>query len=392
MYYRRIGAVPKKRHSQFRGPDGELHLEELVGEQGFFHSSSLLYHRGAPNMILAAEAVDVPALWPARQPNSPLMPRMFQTRDLPAGGDVGHGPSMLAGQRRDQDLVRDRGCDEPAFPQRCGRRAGVRAGRLREPRNPVRRARGRCRRLREGADGLRPPLGTWGTVAARMLILEATGHVEVPDRYLSPRGQLLEHAPYSERDFRGPPSRMSSTTAERRSSVKHRDGVTRHTFAHHPFDVIGWDGCVYPWAFSIYDYEPIVKRFHAPPSVLETFSGPGWVVCSFCPRPADYDPMSVPAPYAHSAIDCDEMMFFVAGDYTIRRGTNVGQGSITFHPAGWVHGPHPGGAEASIGKANHDEYAVMVDTFKPLSLGPAAALVADPEYHTSWATHQARGK
>jgi homogentisate 1,2-dioxygenase len=392
MYYRRVGAVPKKRHSQFRGSDGQLHLEELVGEQGFFNSSSLLYHRGSPNMILAAEAVDVPALWPGRAPNSPLIPRMFQTRDLPAGGDpvTGRQCLLVNDEIRVSYVVADTASplfrnavgDELVFVQEGLATLETQYGVL---------------EVGTG-DYVKVPMGCvhrWVPAAGggtRLLIIEATGHIEIPNRYLSPRGQFLEHAPYSERDFRGPSEPYVVDDGEAEVLVKHRDGVTRHTFAHHPFDVIGWDGCVYPWAFSIYDYEPIVKRFHAPPSVLETFTGPGWVVCSFCPRPADYDPTSVPAPYAHSAIDCDEMMFFVSGDYTIRKGTNVGQGSITFHPAGWVHGPHPGGAEASIGKPRHEEYAVMIDTFKPLSMGPAAASVADPDYYTSWAGHPARNR
>jgi homogentisate 1,2-dioxygenase len=166
--------------------------------------------------------------------------------------------------------------------------------------------------------------------------------------------------------------------------VRHRDGVTRHTFASHPFYVVGWDGCVYPFAFSIYDFEPIVKRFHAPPSVHETFTGPGFVMCSFCPRPADFDPTSVPAQYAHSAIDCDEMMFFVSDNYTIRAGAGVGKGSVTFHPAGFVHGPHPGGVGASISMERNDESAVMIDTFRPLSLGADAAVWADADYSSSW--------
>jgi homogentisate 1,2-dioxygenase len=389
MYYRRVGEVPKKRHSQFRGPDGSLYLEELVGEQGFFYSSSLLYHRGQPNVILGAETVDVPALWPGRAPNLPLIPRLFQTRDVPVGGDsvTGRRCLLVNDEIRVSYVVADTSSplfrnavgDELVFVQEGAAVVESQYGRLEVGTGDyVKVPMGCVHRWVPGAGG-----------ATRMLVMEATGHIDLPNRYLSPRGQFLEHAPYSERDFRAPSGPFVVDDGEAEVLVKHRDGVTRHTLAHHPFDVIGWDGCVYPWAFSIYDFEPIVKRFHAPPAMLETFSGPGWVVCSFCPRPADFDPTSVPAPYAHSAVDCDEMMFFVAGDYTIRRGTNVGAGSITFHPAGWVHGPHPGGAEASIGKPYHDEYAVMIDTFKPLSLGPAAASVADAEYYTSWATHQA---
>src|SRR5205823_12952611 len=138
---------------------------------------------------------------------------------------------------------------------------------------------------------------------------EARGHVTLPERYLSPRGQLLEHAPYSERDLRGPIAPLLAEDGETEVLVRHRDGVTRHVFAHHPFDVVGWDGCVYPFVFSLFDFEPIVKRFHAPPPVHETFTGPNFAVCSFCPRPVDFDESAVPAPYAHAAVDCDELMF-----------------------------------------------------------------------------------
>jgi homogentisate 1,2-dioxygenase len=216
----------------------------------------------------------------------------------------------------------------------------------------------------------------------RLFIVEASGHVRVPARYLSPRGQLLETAPYHERDLRGPAEPLVIDEGETDVLVRHRDGITRHTFAHHPFDVVGWDGCVYPYALSIFDFEPIVKRFHAPPPVNETFSGPGFVVCSFCPRPVDFDPQAIPAPYAHSAVDCDEVMFFVSGAYTIR--PDVRPGTMTFHPAGFVHGPAPGGVEASLAKSVHEEYAVMIDTFQPLSLGVAAEECAEPDYYLGW--------
>jgi homogentisate 1,2-dioxygenase len=386
-YYRRVGEVPRKRHSQFRGPDGNLYIEELVGEQGFFHASSLLYHRNMPNTLLAVESVDVPSLTPLGAPNVPLMPRMMQTHELPVGGDAvtGRQTLLLNDDLQVSYVVADR--PSPLFRNAIGDElVFVEAG------TAMLETLYGLLEVRLG-DYVRVPMGCihrWvptGGPPARLLIMQATGHITLPNRYLSPRGQLLETAPYHERDFRGPTEPYTVEDGETEVLVRHRDGVTKHTLAHHPFDVIGWDGCIYPVAFSIHDFEPIVKRFHAPPPVHETFTGPGWVVCSFCPRPADFDPTSIPAPYPHSAIDCDEMMFFVSGDYTIRKGTAVGEGSITFHPAGWVHGPHPGGTEASIGKPYHEEYAVMIDTFKPLSLGPAAAGIADPDYFLSWANH-----
>jgi homogentisate 1,2-dioxygenase len=378
-----VGDVPRKRHSQFRDADGRLYTEELIGEEGFFHGSSLLYHRNLPNLLVAAEVIDVPALTSGTVPNLPLVPRKLQTHELPAGGDpVTARHTILANDDlRVSYVVADRA--GPLFRNALGDEIVF----VEEGTATLETIYGRIDAAQ--GDYLVVPMGCVHRMvptsgAVRLLVVEAAGHVRLPPRYLSEAGQLLEHAPYSERDFRGPDEPMWVDEGETDVIVRHRDGVTRHTFANHPFDVVGWDGCVYPFAFSIYDFEPIVKRFHAPPSVHETFTGPGFVMCSFCPRPADFDPTSVPAPYAHSAIDCDEMMFFVSDNYTIRAGAGVGKGSVTFHPAGFVHGPHPGGVEASIGKERNDEYAVMIDTFRPLSLGADAALCADPDYGSSW--------
>jgi homogentisate 1,2-dioxygenase len=384
-YYRRIGMVPPKRHAQFRDELGHLYTEELVGEQGFFYASSLLYHRNLPNVLLSAEPVAVPALTSEPVPNLPLVPRKFQTHALEMSADAVSGRRTIV-QNEDvrisyalvdcpSPLFRDALGDEVVFVEDGAARLETSYGAL---------------DLSRG-DYVRLPMGTihrWLPAPGppvRLFILEGRGHVTVPNRYLSPRGQLLEHAPYSERDLRAPTEPLVVDEGETEVLVRHRDGVTRHVFAEHPFDVVGWDGCVYPMAFSIYDFEPIVKRFHAPPPVHETFAGPDFVVCSFCPRPVDFDEKALPAPYAHSANDCDELMFFVAGDYTIRKGVDVGPGTMTFHPAGFVHGPHPGGAEASLTKTHHEEYAVMVDTFRPLSLGVAAVACADTDYYTSWA-------
>jgi len=333
---------------------------------------------------VSAEPVDLPALTSCLVPNSPLVPRLFHTHALPGGGDAVTGRRAIlanddirvcyAAADRESPLFRNALGDELVFIEEGSARLETIYGRL---------------DARQG-DYVRVPMGCvhrWVPASpppARLLILAARGHVTEPPRYLSPRGQLLEHAPYSERDFRGPDELINVDAGETEVLVRHRDGVTRQVFATHPFDVVGWDGYVYPFAFSIYDFEPIVKRFHAPPPVHETFTGPNFVVCSFCPRPVDYDPSAVPAPYAHSALDCDEIMFFVSGAYTARVGVDIGPGAATFHPAGFVHGPHPGGAEASLTKPTHEEYAVMIDTFRPLSLGADSASCADPEYHTSW--------
>jgi len=383
-YYRCVGEVPTKRHSQFRNPAGDLYAEELVGVEGFFNESSLLYHRYTPNALVAAEVVDVPALTAATVAHTPLLPRRLQTHDLKVepGADSVTGRRLLVANddvrisyavpEDPSPLFRNARGDELVFLE-----AGSAV--LDSPYGPL--------VVRQG-DYVVVPMGCvhrWTPTRGeevRMFIIEAIGHVRPPARYLSPRGQFLETAPYHERDLRGPTELVTVDDEETEVLVRHRDGVTRHVFAHHPFDLVGWDGFVYPYALSIYDFEPLVKRFHAPPPINETFSGPSFVVCSFCPRPVDFDPTSVPAPYAHSALDCDEVMFFVSGAYATR--PDVKRGTLTFHPAGFTHGPAPGAAEASTKMKAHEEYAVMIDTFQPLSLGPAAAECAEPEYHLGW--------
>ncbi|HXB47021.1 MAG TPA: homogentisate 1,2-dioxygenase domain-containing protein, partial [Streptosporangiaceae bacterium] len=237
----------------------------------------------------------------------------------------------------------------------------------------------------------------WLPSAGRVdaLVIEASGHIRPPRRYLSPVGQFLEHAPYSERDLRGPEGPLLAEGEDVPVVVRNRAGLTTLTYAHHPFDVVGWDGCLYPYAFNIADFEPIVKRTHAPPPVHQTFEGPNFVICSFCPRPLDFDPEAVPIPYNHHNVDSDEMMYYVAGDYSARKGSGVGLGSITLHPSGFTHGPQPGAVEAVIngvaeGKTSTDETAVMIDTFRPLLLAEPAGLAEDPEYAWSWAA-AARG-
>jgi homogentisate 1,2-dioxygenase len=178
--------------------------------------------------------------------------------------------------------------------------------------------------------------------------------------------------------------------------VRNRGGLSRLTYAHHPFDVVGWDGYLYPYVFNINDFEPIVKRTHAPPPVHQTFEGPNFVICSFCPRPLDFDAAAVPIPYNHHNVDSDEMMFYVGGDYTARKGSGIGVGSISLHPSGFTHGPQPGAVEAAVGGLAHgvtttSEMAVMIDTFRPLLLGPAATRSEDPEYAWTWARSRPTG-
>jgi homogentisate 1,2-dioxygenase len=389
-YYRVVGEIPRKRHIRFNRPDGGLYAEELMGEEGFSSDSSLLYHINPPTAIVKSEAIS-DTISPANlTPNHPLLPRHYRTQDLPAGGDLVLGRQPLAGNDdvtisfvsadTDSDLYRNSVGDETVYLRAGSARfesgyGAIDAG----PGDYVVVPRGTIHRWV-------PAAGT--NVSA--LVIEARGHIRPPKRYLSESGQFLEHAPYSERDLRGVTGPVLADGQDVPVIVRNRGGLTRLTYAYHPFDVVGWDGCLYPYAFNISDFEPIVKRTHAPPPVHQTFAGPNFVICSFCPRPLDFDPRSVPIPYNHHNVDSDELMFYVAGDYSARAGSGVGIGSVTLHPSGFTHGPTPGAVEAVLagveqGRTTTDETAVMIDTFRPLLLAAQATVAEDPEYAWSWA-------
>ncbi|MQA88037.1 MAG: homogentisate 1,2-dioxygenase [Streptosporangiales bacterium] len=408
-FYRRVGEVPRKRHAQFRKPDGGLYAEELMGEEGFSSDSSLLYHVHPPTAIVKTEAVDVPAGADEVTPNHPLSPRHFRTRSLPVGGDTATGRRVLFGNEdvrvsyvaadADGELYRNSVGDEVVYVEAGAARFESTYGALDVgegdyvviPTGTVHRFLPRRPEGGNGSGGGGEP--GWGAGSGaigrgevlRAMVFEARGHVRPPRRYLSQYGQFLEHAPYSERDMRGPAEPLAVDAGETPVLVRHRGGLTRFTYLHHPFDVVGWDGYLYPYVFNIHDFEPIVKRFHAPPPVHQTFEGPNFVLCSFCPRPLDFDERAVPIPYNHHNVDSDEMMFYVGGDYSARKGSGIALGSISLHPSGFTHGPQPGAVEASLGAERTDEMAVMIDTFRPLGLGPAARASEDPEYPWTWA-------
>jgi homogentisate 1,2-dioxygenase len=219
--------------------------------------------------------------------------------------------------------------------------------------------------------------------AQRLLWLETPGEIEPPKRYRNEYGQLLEHAPYYQRDLHPPdwtPAR--DETGDFVIGVKHGGRITGYHYRHHPFDLVGWDGYLWPFRFSIHDFQPITGRIHQPPPVHQTFAGRNFVLCSFVPRKFDYHPLAIPAPYNHSNINSDEVTYYVAGNFMSRRGVEVG--SFTLHPAGIPHGPHPGTVEASIGKEATEELAVMVDTFRPLSLTHDALALDDDRYPYTW--------
>jgi homogentisate 1,2-dioxygenase len=380
-FYRSVGEVPRKRHVQFRQPDGSLYAEELMGEEGFSSDSSLLYHRNLPTAIVRAEPAGTSEA--ALAPANPLLPRHLLTHKLPEGGDLVTGRSVLMGNSTvrlsycaatdDSGLYRDADGDLCVYVESGrGRLESVFGALDVGPGDYVVVATGTTHRWVVSVGPL------------RALVVEARGHVGPPKQYLSKHGQLLEHAPYCERDLRAPSEPLLVDGGETDVLVRRRGQLTTFTYDHHPFDVVGWDGCLYPYALSIHDFEPITGRLHQPPPVHQTFAGPGFVVCSFVPRLLDYHPEAVPIPYTHANVDSDEVLFYVGGDFTSRAGSGIGQGSISVHPSGFVHGPQPGSVEAALGKPSTDELAVMVDTFAPLDLAPAAYDVEDPNYPWTW--------
>jgi homogentisate 1,2-dioxygenase len=386
-YYRRVGDVPPKRHTQFRAPDGELYAEELMGSDGFSSASSLLYHRRPPTALVAAETVTVGD--DELRPNEPLLPHHLRTGDLPAGGDLVTGRRLLvanddvrllvARPTEQSGLYRNATGDEIVYLRTGAARLESAFGAL------------ECR----AGDYVVVPTGTthrWVPAAGEpvaALVIEARGHVGPPDRYLSPAGQFLEHSPYCERDLHAPDAPLAVDDAPGGDGVevlvRQRTGLTRYRYAYHPFDVVGWDGCLYPYRLSIHDFEPLTGRVHQPPPVHQTFAGPRFVVCSFVPRKLDYHPLAVPAPYNHANVDSDEVLYYCAGDFTSRKGAGIGEGSISLHPGGFTHGPQPGSVDASLGRDTTDELAVMIDTFAPLALAHGARACDDPDYPWTWA-------
>jgi homogentisate 1,2-dioxygenase len=223
-----------------------------------------------------------------------------------------------------------------------------------------------------------------GEVPLEALVLEAAGHISIPERYLTDRGQLKEGAPFSERDIRAPEQPPAEEGTDVEVLVRNRGGLSRLVHAFHPFDVVAWDGCLYPWALSIHDFEPIVGTIHQPPPIHQTFVGPRFAVCSFVPRPVDFHPEATKVPYHHANVDSDEVLFYADGEFMSRAGSGIGCGSISYHPAGFVHGPQPGSVRAMLDAEATDETAVMIDTFRPLLVSDLARSLSDPDYLLSW--------
>lgn len=384
-FYVSNGEIPHKRHTQFRRPDGDLYKEEVFGTKGFSGIESILYHVYPPTAVLSVGAYEPIELEFEQQ--GPLRHRHFQTTKLSGSpllseGDPIRSRRPLLGNedvtfcvcvatRSMQVAYKNSECDELLF--------------IHEGQGMLHSLFGDLA-FRPG-DYLVIPAGTIYQIEIegpiRYVIIESQSPIEIPRRYRNEYGQMLEHAPFCERDIRVPDHVQPQTPkGVFPVLVKARGGYTTLHLNHHPFDVVGWDGYVYPYALNIEDFEPITGRVHQPPPVHQTFEGHNFVVCSFVPRMFDYHPLAIPAPYNHSNINSDEVLYYVRGNFMSRRGVEVG--SITLHPSGIAHGPHPGTAEASIGKQETQELAVMMDTFRPLKVLKPALAVEDERYMYSW--------
>jgi homogentisate 1,2-dioxygenase len=380
-FYQRRGRIPAKRHIVFRNPEGGLYYEELIGNEGFTGASSLLYRIGRPTRVVEA-GVERKIEWKAHG-DPTLRPHHLRLGRVERGGDpcldrtpfafnedvalavarpAENGPGFYRNGRADEIVYVARGSG--TLDSALGELGFGAGDYLVIPRGLV-----HGYRLDE-----EDPL---------FLIAESRGVVRIPPRYRNANGQLLEGAPYSERDIRTPENlRAREETGEFPIFTKRGDTITRHVVQSHPFDVVGWDGTYYPWAFNIRDFEPIVGKVHQPPPVHQTFAGDGFVVCSFVPRLYDFHPEAIPTPYHHSNAQSEEILFYAADEFMSRKGIEFG--SVTYHPDGMPHGPHPGTIEKGIGAEKTDELAVMVDTFRPLSIAAAAMPYDDPDYVRSW--------
>jgi homogentisate 1,2-dioxygenase len=380
--YHRLGQVPPKRHTQFEKPGGGLYYEQLFGTIGFDGMSSLLYHVHRPTMVSRiGEPVD-------KTPKIAVPKNMRALKligfDLPAEDDFldsrvplmvnGDAEIGLASPRhgmRDY-FYKNADCDELLFVHKGSGRLRTLLGRIDF----------------EYGDYLLIPRGMiyqieFDNAENRILYTESRHPIYTPKRYRNHFGQLLEHAPFCERDYKLPHSlETHDEKGEFVLKIKKQGALHTLVYATHPFDVVGWDGYNFPWGFSIHNFEPITGRVHQPPPVHQTFHTDAFVVCSFCPRLYDYHPKAIPAPYNHSNIDSDEVLYYVDGDFMSRN--DIAQGHFTLHPGGIPHGPHPGAMERSIGKTETQELAVMIDTFKPLMITEQALRIDDGKYWQSW--------
>lgn len=380
--YHSLGKIPKKRHTTFKKANGDLYQEELFGTAGFAGMSSLLYHIHPPTVV--TEIIDKGSVSPkiaveknmkaisfkgfSLQPEEDFLESrktLFVNNDLHIG--------LAAPKSFSKDYFYKNGdADEMLFIH-------VGSGTLRTNYGNI--------PFKYG-DYLIIPKGViyqidFDTEDNRILYLESYEPIFTPKRYRNNFGQLLEHSPFCERDMRLPENlETHDEKGEFLVKIKKQGNMWEYVYGNHPFDVVGWDGFHYPYAFSIHDFEPITGRIHLPPPIHQTWESAGFVVCSFVPRLYDYHPESIPAPYHHSNIDSEELLYYVDGDFMSRNGIEKGQ--ITLHPGGVPHGPHPGAIERSVGKKETGELAVMIDPFRPMSITEEALKLQVDDYHKSW--------
>jgi homogentisate 1,2-dioxygenase len=380
-FYQRLGTIPQKRHTQFRKSDGTLYYEEVMGTKGFSGIQSILYHHNPPTKVSQVQTGEKKVI--STEEQSKLQHRHFKTKGWQLGQDSIEGRRYYL-VNEDVQL----GLCTPTEDMKYYYRNG-----LKDELIFVHYGTGKLETIFgdlsfKPGDYIVIPIGTTYRITLegenhRFLVLESNSRIESPKRYRNEFGQLLEHSPFCERDIRVP-TQLNTFVEQGKYEVRVNmdNQVTSFTYDHHPFDVVGWDGYLYPWIFNIADFEPITGRVHQPPPVHQTFSGHNFVVCSFVPRLFDYHPEAIPAPYAHSNVNSDEVLYYVAGNFMSRKG--VDEGSFTLHPSGIPHGPHPGTIEASIGKKETHELAVMVDTFRPLRVTQFALSFEDEKYMSSW--------
>lgn len=381
-FYHQLGEIPHKRHTQFRKADGGLYAEQLVSTEGFSDDYSLVYHHYPPTLV---KSIGEPySVAPEAAIEHNMQHRSFQGFSVKPEKDYLKSRKtvmfnndvaiILAAPQESMTkyFFKNSGADEMIF--------------IHEGEGVLKTMYGLLD-FKPG-DHLIVPRGViyqlhFKTSANRLLIMESYSPIRFPKRYMSGNGQLLEHSPFYERDIRVP--RTLETHDEEGDFliyIKRDHMMFPYHFATHPFDLVGWDGYHYPYALSIHDFEPITGRVHQPPPVHQTFEGRNYVTCAFVPRLYDYHPEAIPAPYNHSNVDSDEVLYYVDGEFMSRK--HVERGQLTLHPTGLPHGPHPGAVEKSIGKKETNELAVMIDTFKPLKITKAALNIEDKDYYLSW--------
>jgi len=378
--YHQLGELPSKRHKIYRQPSGELYAEELMGNMGFVGPSSLLYHVRRPTAVRALRNIRQ-LHWECAAPE-PLRHRHFRTKQLSRrSNSVTERTPLLFNNDVSMEIVhpaeelssfyRNAQGDEIVYVSHGEGALESTFGSITfSTGDYLVIPRGILHRYRFNAE-------------TTLLVIESAGYVRTPKRYRNEFGQLLESSPYSERDIRLPEKlETHDEKGEFPLIIKKANTLSEMILAYHPFDLIGWDGYYYPWALNIHNFEPRVGRFHLPPPTHQTFEGDGFVVCSFCPRPFDFDPEAVPAPYSHSNVMSDEVLYYANSEFMSRKG--IEYGSITLHPDGLAHGPQPGRTEASLGQKETNELAVMLDTFRGLNVSKSAFEIEDRDYYLSW--------